>query len=185
MKSVRFTVKGHSSPSYQPTRRGLYLGRQLDFFKNSFSGGCLGTVPGGDTHFQAPGVTGGCFIREKPRKISFFTRFEALLSTATHPNLGQISIFLAHIDGHSMGIRHNFQKSRLVDCGGLQRHLSEVGRIYSKSSLVAVLPTGVHRPVSRTAVGLFENFLFWWVPGNNTRWGHPFSGTWGHWGLFY
>ena len=94
-----------------------YLGRQLDFFKNSFSGGCLGTIPGGDTHFQAPGVTGGCFIREKPRKISFFASFEALPSTATHPNLCQISIFLAHIDGHSMGIHHNFQWGRLANCG--------------------------------------------------------------------
>ena len=109
MKSVGFTVKVRSSPSYRPARIGPYLGRPLDFLKNSFSGGCLGTIPGGDTHFQAPGVTGGCFIREKPRKISFFAHFEALPSTATHPNLGQISIFLAHIDGHSMGIRHNVQ----------------------------------------------------------------------------
>ena len=132
-----------------------YLRRGMDFLKNSFFGGCLGTIPGGDTHFQAPGVTGGCFIREKPRKISFFAHFEALWSTATHPNLGQISIFLAHIDGHSMGIRHNFQKSRLVDCGGLQRHLSEVGPIYGKSSHVDDLPAGMQRPVSQTEVGLF------------------------------
>ena len=106
---VVFRFEVRMSTTCRPARRGPYLGRQLDFFKNSFSGGCLGTIPGGDTHFQAPGVTGGCFIREKPRKISFFARFEALLSTATHPNLGRISIFLAHIDGLSMGIRHNFQ----------------------------------------------------------------------------
>ena len=90
---VVFRFEVRMSTTCRLARRGLYLGRQLDFFKNSFSGGCLGTIPGGDTHFQAPGVTGGFFIREKPRKISFFTCFEALPSTATHPNLGQNSIF--------------------------------------------------------------------------------------------
>ena len=89
---VVFRCELRVSTICRPARRGPYLGRQLDFLKNSFSGGCLGTIPGGDTHFQAPGVTGGCFIREKPRKISFFTRCEALLSTA-NPNLGQILIF--------------------------------------------------------------------------------------------
>ena len=114
---VVFRFEVRMSTTCRLARRGPYLGRQLDFLKNSFSGGCLGTIPGGDTHFQAPGVTGGCFIREKPRKISFFASFEALPSTATHPNLGQISIFLAHIDGHSMGIHHNFQSGGLANCG--------------------------------------------------------------------
>ena len=50
---------------------------------------------------------------------------------------------------------------------------------------IEFLPTGTPRPVSRTPVGLFEKFLLWGVPGNNTQWGNPFAAILGHWGLIY
>ena len=48
---VIFTVELRVSTICRPARRGPYLGRQLDFFKNSFSGGSQGTMPSGETHF--------------------------------------------------------------------------------------------------------------------------------------
>ena len=53
---------GRMSMTCRPTRYLLYLGRQLDFLRNSFSGGSQGTMPSGETHLQPFWVTGGLFI---------------------------------------------------------------------------------------------------------------------------
>ena len=60
---VVFTVELRVSTICRLPRRGPYLGRQLDFLKNSFSGGSQGTMHSGETHLRAFWVTGGIFIR--------------------------------------------------------------------------------------------------------------------------
>ena len=59
---VFFRFEVRMSTTCRPTRLGPYLGRQLDFFKNSFSGGSQGTMASGETHLQPFWVTGGIFI---------------------------------------------------------------------------------------------------------------------------
>ena len=59
---VVFTVELRVSTICRAARSGPYLGRQLDFLKNSFSGGSQGTMPSGVTHLQAFWLTGGIFI---------------------------------------------------------------------------------------------------------------------------
>ena len=83
------------------------------------------------------------------------------------------------------GFTTTFNREDWPTVEGVTAVLSGLCRFSGQSSRVDDLPAGTLRPVSRTPVGLFEKFLLWGVPGNNTQWGNPFAAISGHWGHFY
>ena len=100
-------------------------------------------------------------------------------------------------DASSVPTRNEFQPNefskteffaRMLSQKGLDQfystNFSALGRFYGRTLRIDDLPAGTPRPVSRTAVGLFEKFLLRGVPGNNAQWGNPFTGILGRWGHF-
>merc|ERR1711923_119131 len=136
------------SMTCRPTRLGPYLGRQLDFFKNSFSGGPREQCPVGKPICSHFGSLGAYLLVKNCWKNRLFHASRHFGAPPRTPISVKIQFFWPRIMSFQYGFTSTFNREDWPTVEGVTAVLSGLCHFSGQSSRVDDLPAGTLRPVS-------------------------------------